>query len=152
MSSEDWASIYLIKYKHLCPIVRRLLALTCSASGCEHAWSIEGWIHSKKRNRLGQDNVNRLIRAHTNLHLRSLLKDWVPQVLPWDIEMLIEDPEPDPVGDLDGASDDDDGPDLVLDGGLDSDSDLDTTELSGPPIFRTPVRGSDLSDVFEEVN
>ena len=22
---------------------------------CEHSWSIEGWVHSKKRNRLGQD-------------------------------------------------------------------------------------------------
>jgi hypothetical protein len=26
----------------------------CSASACEHCWSIEGWIHSKRRNRLHQ--------------------------------------------------------------------------------------------------
>jgi hypothetical protein len=37
-----------------------------SASVCEHCWSIEGWIHSKKRNRLSQELVERLIRTHTN--------------------------------------------------------------------------------------
>lgn len=79
MPSEKWASFYLAKYKRLVPVVRRLLALTGSA------WSIEGWIHSKKRNRLGQKNVSRLVRVHTNLHLQSLLADWKPNVLPWDI-------------------------------------------------------------------
>ncbi len=35
----------------------------CSASACEHCWSIEGWIHSKRRNRLHQTFVQKLVRA-----------------------------------------------------------------------------------------
>ena len=35
----------------------------------EEGISIEGWIHSKKRNRLGQDLVERLVCKHTNLQL-----------------------------------------------------------------------------------
>jgi len=29
----------------------------CSASACEHCWSIEGWIHSKRRNTVTQELV-----------------------------------------------------------------------------------------------
>jgi hypothetical protein len=91
-----WAITFLAKYPHLAYCVIRLLALSCSASGCEHAWSIEGWIHSKKRNRLGQTNVERLVRSHTNLLLEALLEDWQDEILPWDIELIIEEPEPEP--------------------------------------------------------
>jgi hypothetical protein len=38
----------------------KVVLLSCSASACEHSWSIQGWIHSKRRNRLGQDLVERL--------------------------------------------------------------------------------------------
>eukprot|EP00967_Tisochrysis_lutea_P046555 scaffold56570_cov34-Tisochrysis_lutea.AAC.1 len=60
----------------------------CSASGCEHSWflvswSVEGWIHSKKRNRLGQKTVERLVRAHTNLLLDESLAEWEASTLPW---------------------------------------------------------------------
>ena len=71
----------------------RLASLACSASACEHSWSIEGWIHSKKRNRLGQKNVERLVRAHTNLILEAVLEDWEANVLPWEVEMVVEEPE-----------------------------------------------------------
>ena len=40
-----------------------------SASVCEHCWSIEGWIHSKRRNKVHQKVVEKLVRAHTNLVL-----------------------------------------------------------------------------------
>ena len=52
-----------------------------------------GWIHSKKRNRLGQKNVERLVRAHTNLTLCRNLDDFAAKALPWEIEMIIEEPE-----------------------------------------------------------
>jgi hypothetical protein len=45
----------------------------CSASACEHCWSVEGWIHSQRRNRLDQKLVEKLVRAHTNLVLREKL-------------------------------------------------------------------------------
>ena len=40
-----------------------------------------------------QLNVERLLRAHTNLVLASQWKDWEAKVLPWDLEMIPEEPE-----------------------------------------------------------
>ena len=71
----------------------RLVAMNCSASGCESSWSVEAWIHSKKRNRLGQLTVERLVRAHTNLLLEDLLEDWESALLPWELEMIVDEPE-----------------------------------------------------------
>ncbi len=65
--------------------------LTCSASACDHDWSIEGWIHSKRRNRLGQDLVERLVRTHTNLQLEYRLELYDTGMIPWDIEMTVEE-------------------------------------------------------------
>jgi hypothetical protein len=72
---------------------KRLVAMTCSASGCEDSWSVEAWIHPKKQNRLGQKTVERLVRAHTNLLLEDVLENWESHVLPWKIEMVLEEPE-----------------------------------------------------------
>ena len=88
----EWVRTYLYPWPDLCRTLMRLAALQCSASACEHSWSVEGWIHSKKRNRLGQKNVERLVRAHTNLILEAVLEDWEAHVLPWDIELIIEEP------------------------------------------------------------
>ena len=52
-----------------------------------------GWIHSKKRNRLGQKNVERLVRAHANLILSRNLEEFDAKALPWEIDMIIEEPE-----------------------------------------------------------
>ena len=63
-----------------------------SASVCEHYWSIEGWIHSQRRNRLDQKLVEKLVRVHTNLVLRESLDDTLHDLLPWDIELVIDEP------------------------------------------------------------
>ncbi len=68
------------------------MILSCSPSVCEHSWSIEDWIHSKRRNRLGQDLVERLVHTHTNLKLEQGLELYETGQLPWDIEMVVEDP------------------------------------------------------------
>ena len=68
--------------QHLCNNVRAQLAL--------HR-SIEAWIHSKKRNRLGQTNVERLVRTHTNLRLQAILQDWSSIPKAWDMETLIDE-------------------------------------------------------------
>eukprot|EP00967_Tisochrysis_lutea_P106695 scaffold163838_cov37-Tisochrysis_lutea.AAC.1 len=91
MTSYKWAKVYLAPWKHLCWAAMRLLSMHCSASGCEHAWSVEGWIHSKKRNRLGQKTVERLVRSHTNLLLESQLDEWQSAMLPWELEMIPAD-------------------------------------------------------------
>ena len=72
-------------------VALHVTSLTCSASGCEHAWSIEGWVHSKKRNRLGQKNVERLVRAHTNMRLDRSLNSFVATSLPWEMEMTVDE-------------------------------------------------------------
>jgi hypothetical protein len=69
----------------------KVVFLTCSDSTCEHNWSMEGWIHSKRRNRLGQDIVERLVRTHTNLHLEYRLEFYETGMFPWNIEMTVEE-------------------------------------------------------------
>eukprot|EP00962_Isochrysis_galbana_P031988 scaffold10470_cov124-Isochrysis_galbana.AAC.3 len=50
MPGYQWAKVYMAAWPSLRVAAMRLLSLSCSASACEHSWSIEGWIHSKKRN------------------------------------------------------------------------------------------------------
>jgi hypothetical protein len=74
----------------------KVSGVICSASACEHCWSIEGWIHSQRRNRLDQNLiqklVEKLVRAHTDLVLRESLDDTLRDLLPWDIELVIDEP------------------------------------------------------------
>ena len=44
---------------------------------------------------MGQQNVERLVRAHTNLHLEARLIDWKASALPWEIDMTVVEPEVD---------------------------------------------------------
>jgi hypothetical protein len=50
----------------------KVVRLPCTTSASEHSWSIEGCIHSNRRNRLGQKLVKSLVRTHTNLKLERL--------------------------------------------------------------------------------
>jgi hypothetical protein len=43
-----------------------------SGSVCEKCWSIEGWIHSQRRNRLDQKLVEKLVRTY-----RKLVRVWM---------------------------------------------------------------------------
>ena len=81
----------------------KLCGVVCSASACEHSWSIEGWIHSKRRNKLGQPLVEKLVRAHTNIVLREALDMAAEHVLPWDIELVIDEPDPEPESEAQGT-------------------------------------------------
>ncbi len=94
MPAFEWARVYLYNWPAIQYVACRLPALACSASGCEHSWSIEGWIHSKKRNRLGQAFVERLVRTHTNILLEEKLDTWRATTLAWELDMIIVDPEP----------------------------------------------------------
>ena len=44
---------------------------------------------------LGQGRVEKLVRGHTNLVLREYLDRAQEFVLPWDIELEIDDPDAD---------------------------------------------------------
>ena len=71
--------------------VYKVSGVMCSVSVCEHCWSVEGWIHSQRRNRLDQKLVEKLVRAHTNLVLRESFDDALRDLLPWDIELVIDE-------------------------------------------------------------
>ena len=60
-------------FKELASFAYKVSGVMYSASACEHCWSIEGWIHSKRRNKIHQKLVEKLVRAHTNLVLRESL-------------------------------------------------------------------------------
>jgi hypothetical protein len=70
----------------------KVSGVMCSASVCEHYWSVEAWIHSQRRNRLDQKLVEKLVRTYTNLVLRESLDDTLCHLLPWDIEFVIDEP------------------------------------------------------------
>lgn len=94
MPAHQWAKVYMGPWPCLQFVAMRLLSLSCSASSCEHSWSIEGWIHSKKRNRLGQATVESLVRCHTNIILESNMEDEEKAaVLPWEDELEVGEPE-----------------------------------------------------------
>jgi hypothetical protein len=63
LASYKWVDTFMAPGPDVCWAAKRLVAMTCSASGCEDSWSVEAWIHSKKRNRLGQKTVERQVRA-----------------------------------------------------------------------------------------
>ena len=99
----------------------KVAPLPCSSSAFEHRWSIEDWIHSKRRNRLGQELVERLVCDHTNLKLEQRLQLYETSLLPWDIEMTVEEP----------LSDDEDGaPHSVSDSESKSESEKTLTKFS----------------------
>jgi hypothetical protein len=52
---------------------KKLCSVMTSASACEHMWSIKGWIHNKRRNRLTQPNIERAVCVHDNLVLRKTI-------------------------------------------------------------------------------
>jgi hypothetical protein len=59
---------------------------------CEHYWSIQGWIHSQRRDKLNQTLVEKLVRTHTHLVLiRESLEDSLRHLLLWDIDLVIDE-------------------------------------------------------------
>jgi hypothetical protein len=84
-----WIKTFLKPWPDLMWLDHKVVLLSGSASACEHL-SIQGWIHSKRRNRLGQDLVQCLVRTHTNLDHRLDLYE--TGMFPWDLEMTVGDP------------------------------------------------------------
>jgi hypothetical protein len=58
-------------FKELASFVYKVSGVMYSESTCEHCWSIEGWIHSKRRNKLHQTLVEKLVRVHTTQQKRK---------------------------------------------------------------------------------
>ena len=74
-------------------------------------------MHSKRRNRFGQEIVESLVRTDTNLKLEQRLESYESGLLVWDIEMMVEE----------ALSDDEDGtPNSVSDSESESESEKDS--------------------------
>ena len=56
-------------------------------------WIITGWIHNKRRNRLGQPNVEKVVRDHGNLVLRKVILISRQQKVSWDSQTHISEPD-----------------------------------------------------------
>jgi hypothetical protein len=69
-----WIKTFFKTWPALMWLVLKVVLMSCSASTFEHNWSIEGWIHSNRRNRIGQKIVHRLVHTHTNLKLEERLE------------------------------------------------------------------------------
>jgi hypothetical protein len=78
-------------FSELACFTYKVSGVMCSASASENYWSIQGWIHSERRNKLDQKLVEKLIRSHTNLVMRESLDDTQRHLLPWDIEFVIDE-------------------------------------------------------------
>ena len=92
-SAATWGQTHFYKLKKLQWAAARLSALGCSASPCEHSWSIEGWIHNARRNRMKQDTVEMMVKFHSNLMLEAAARNWDDSVFVWEDAMIVEDPE-----------------------------------------------------------
>jgi hypothetical protein len=54
-------------FKEFVWFVYKVSCVMCSTSTSEDCWSIEGWIHSKRKNKIHKKLVEKLVHTHTNL-------------------------------------------------------------------------------------
>ena len=73
-----------VLFDNLAWFAKKLCSVMTSVSACDHTWSIEGWIHNKRRNRLDQPNVEKAVRDHDNLVLRKDILLSRQEKVAWD--------------------------------------------------------------------
>ncbi|KAK9715805.1 hypothetical protein RND81_06G190600 [Saponaria officinalis] len=73
-SPAEWWLAYGSSTPHLKKFAVRVLSLTCSATGCERNWGIFQHLHTKKRNRLCQDRLNKMVYVKCNRSLARRCK------------------------------------------------------------------------------
>ena len=95
LPAHQWHSTWLgaAGLTHLAWFAAHICSGQPTASPAEGNWSTRDWMHSKKRNSMTDLTVNRLVRCHCNLQLQSAFEDFDYDVLPWDIEMVIAEPD-----------------------------------------------------------
>jgi len=101
-SQQSWVKTFMqdvmdekgqVLFDNLGWFAKKLCSVMTSASACEHMWSIAGWIHNKRRNRLAQPNVEKAVRAHGNLVLRKAMLLSREQKVAWDSQTRISEPD-----------------------------------------------------------
>ena len=111
-SQQSWVKTYMeditdssgrALFDTLAWFTKKLCSVMTSVSVCENMWNIAGWIHSKLRKRLAQPTVEKAVRAHDNLVLRKTMMERNKNVVAWDSQTAIT--EPDRYTDEQGADD-----------------------------------------------
>jgi hypothetical protein len=80
-------------FDNLAWFTKKLCSVMTSASTFEHMRIITGWIHNKRRNRLVQPTVEKTVRAHGNLVLRKSMMERNKNVVAWDSQTAITEPD-----------------------------------------------------------
>jgi hypothetical protein len=97
MAAWKWWSTYGRAWPHLRWFAMRLTAHGVSASACERNWNTYEWIHDRKRKRLGHSRAEKLVRSFSNLNLLLRNAMYESGCVEWDLEMIIDEPEEEPV-------------------------------------------------------
>ncbi|KAH1198308.1 hypothetical protein GmHk_18G051916 [Glycine max] len=71
MQHGEWWEMFSDGTPKLRIFAIRVLSLTCSSSGCERNWSSFEMVHTKRRNRLQQKEMNDLVYVMYNLNLKN---------------------------------------------------------------------------------
>ncbi|GBG76192.1 hypothetical protein CBR_g21941 [Chara braunii] len=71
MHAAMWWELHGGKEPRLQTIAKRVLGMWSTASPCERNWSTHDFIHTKRRNRLSAESVEKLVFIHWNLQLLS---------------------------------------------------------------------------------
>ncbi|MFS7995502.1 putative HAT dimerization domain, ribonuclease H-like superfamily [Helianthus anomalus] len=66
-----WWDNYGDEVPELKAFAMKILGLTCSASACERNWSTFNQVHTKRRNRLSTDRMNKLVYVMYNRRLKQ---------------------------------------------------------------------------------
>lgn len=88
----EWWATYGAVAPHLQQFAIKVLSLTCSSSGCERNWSWFEQLHSKSRNRLAQDRLNKLIYVKYNraLNRRYDMRDTIDPISKKEVDESCE--------------------------------------------------------------
>lgn len=112
----------------LTPICSQILNGPPSSASCERNWSVHGNIHSKRRNRLAQEKVEKLVAIQTNLKIcENIQHEYNQRPFPLLHETMIKD-------DSDSLEEDE-----LDSGGCGSKSDSDDLESETDPEYNVPL-------------
>jgi hypothetical protein len=67
----NWWGLPSTKYELLQHFAKVLLSVPTSSASSERSWSIHAFIHTKLRNRLTPERVNKLVFVYTNIARRA---------------------------------------------------------------------------------
>lgn len=69
--AQWWSIIGVVEAPNLTNLAMHILSQTVSSSNCERNWTTFSMIHTKLRNRIKMENLEKLVYVHYNMRLRA---------------------------------------------------------------------------------